>query len=93
MRLLAYEAFTADPEGELAAVCEFLGEPFDPVPLDSFDVEEARVAHWEGTSVLYGRIRTTTKNWRDYLSEPDARRVEELLAPELAGFGYESAVR
>jgi hypothetical protein len=93
VRLLAYEAFTADPGGELAAVCEFLGEPFDPALVDSFDVEEAKVAHWEGSSLLYGRIRTTTKNWRHYLSEPDARRVEELLAPELARFGYESAVR
>ena len=29
MRLLSYEAFTADPARELAAVCAFLGEPFD----------------------------------------------------------------
>jgi hypothetical protein len=93
VRLLAYEAFTADPERELTAVCAFLGEPYDPSLLDSFDLDEARVAHWEGSSVLYGKIRTATKNWRDYLSEPDARRVEELLAPELDRFGYERAVR
>jgi hypothetical protein len=43
--------------------------------------------------VIPRKCDTTTKNWRDYLSEPDARRVEELLAPELARFGYESAVR
>jgi hypothetical protein len=93
VRLLAYEAFTADPGRELAAVCAFLGEPFDPALLDSFEVEEAKVAHWEGSSVLYGRIVTTTKDWRQYLSEPDARRVEALLGPELARFGYASAVR
>ena len=46
----------------------------------------------EGSSLLYSSITTTTKNWRDYLSEPDARRVEELLAPELALFGYARAV-
>jgi hypothetical protein len=38
-------------------------------------------------------VTTTTKNWRDYLSEPEARRVEGLLGPELARFGYPSAVR
>ena len=59
----------------------------------NFDVDEARVAHWEGSSLLYRPVTTTTKNWRDYLSEPDARRVEELLGPELARFGYPSAVR
>ena len=51
-----------------------------------------RIAHWEGSSLLYSAI-TTTKNWRDHLSEPDARRVEELLSPELARFGYARATR
>jgi hypothetical protein len=62
-------------------------------PLQSFDVEEARVAHWEGSSLLYTQVTTTTKNWRDYISERDANLVEELLDPELAQFGYQSAVR
>jgi hypothetical protein len=59
----------------------------------SFDVEEARVAHWEGSSLLDSQVTTTTKNWRDYISERDANLVEELLGPELARFGYLSAVR
>jgi predicted metal-dependent hydrolase len=88
VRLLSYEAFTADPERELRAVCEFLGEPYRRSLLKNFDVQEVRVAHWEGSSLLYERITTTTKEWRDYLSEQDARRVEELLLPELARFGY-----
>ena len=93
VRLLSYEAFTADPEAELRAVCGFVGEPFDQGLLSGLDVEEAKVAHWEGSSLLYSAITTTTKNWRDYLSEPDARRVEELLAPELGRFGYARATR
>jgi hypothetical protein len=93
VRLLSYEAFTADPEAELRAACEFVGEPPDPGLLSGFDVEEAKIAHWEGSSLLYSKITTTTKNWRDYLSERDARRVEELLEPELARFGYARATR
>jgi hypothetical protein len=94
LRLLSYEAITADPKRELTAICGFLDEPFDPGMLGGFDVEEARVAHWEGSSLLYGKITTTTtKDWRQYLSEPAARRIEALLGPELARFGYDSAVR
>jgi hypothetical protein len=81
------------PGAELRAACEFVGEPYDPGLLSGLDVEEARVAHWEGSSLLYSAITTTTKNWRDYLSEADARRVEELLGPELARFGYARAAR
>ena len=92
--LLSYEAFTADPERGLRAVCEFLGEPYRRSLLKDFDVQEVRVAHWEGSPLLYGRIiTTTTKEWRDYLSEQDARRVEELLLPELARFGYRRHVK
>jgi hypothetical protein len=93
VRLLSYEAFTADPEWELRAVCEFLDEPYERSLGKSFDVEEARVAHWEGSSLLDSQVTTTTKNWRDYISERDANLVEELLGPELARFGYLSAVR
>jgi hypothetical protein len=93
VRLLSYEAFTADPQWELRAICEFVDEPYQPSLLQSIDVEEARVAHWEGSSLLYTQVTTTTKNWRDYISERDASLVEKLLGPELAQFGYQSAVR
>jgi hypothetical protein len=93
VRLLSYEAFTADPEWALRTICEFLDEPYQRSLLQSFDVEEARVAHWEGSSLLYSQVTTTTKNWRDYISERDANLVEELLRPELAELGYQSAVR
>ena len=91
-RTRSYEAFTADPEWELRAICEFLDEPYEWSLPQSFDADEARVAHWEGSSVLYSQVTTTTKNWRDYISERDANLVEELLSPELARFGYPSAV-
>ena len=48
-----------------------------------------------GFDALYSQVTTTTttKNWRDYISERDAILVEELLDPELARFGYLSTVR
>jgi hypothetical protein len=59
---------------------------------DAWRAFSTRIAHWEGSSLLDSAI-TTTKKWRDHLSEPDARRVEELLGPELARFGYARATR
>src|SRR6266496_3400973 len=92
VRLVRYESFTADPEGELRGVCGFLGEPFEEGVLKNFDVDRVRWAHWEGSSLLYGRITQSTKDWRDYLSAADARRVEDRLLPEMTQFGYQRHV-
>ena len=88
VRLVRYESFTADPERGLREICGFLGEPFEPGLLGGFDADRARWAHWEGSSVLYGPVVQTTKDWTDYLSAADARRVEDELAPEMRRFGY-----
>jgi hypothetical protein len=92
VRLISYESFTADPEGELRAICGFLAEPFEGQLLRNFDADQARWAHWEGSSLLYGQIVQSTKDWRDYLSAADARRLEDLLLPELTRFGYQRHV-
>jgi hypothetical protein len=88
VRLVSYESFTADPERELRAICDFLDEPFEGEVLRNFDVGKVRWAHWEGSSLLYGQITQSTKDWRDYLSAADARRLEDLLLPEMTRFGY-----
>jgi hypothetical protein len=57
--------------------------------LKSFDTDEVRWTCWEGSSLLYRPITTSTKEWHDYLSPADARRIEDFLLPEMIRFGYQ----
>jgi hypothetical protein len=90
--LLSYESFTDDPRQQLRRICDFLGERFEAQMLANFDVGQTRWAHWEGSTLLYQQITPTTKDWRDYLSPADARRIENLLHPEMTRFGYQRHV-
>jgi hypothetical protein len=89
VRLVCYESFTTDPESELRDICSFLNEPFEERMLKSFDTGEVRWAHWEGSSLLYRPVAAKTKDWHDYLSPADARRIEDSLLPEMTRFGYQ----
>lgn len=92
VRLVRYESFTAAPQRALRDICSFLDEPFEEALLKGFDVDAVRWAHWEGSSLLYGQITESTKDWRDYLSPADARCIEDSLFPEMTGFGYQRHV-
>jgi Sulfotransferase family len=92
VRLVRYESFTANPQQELRDICSFLDEPFEAQMLRQFDADEVRWAHWEGSSLLYGQIIQRTKDWRDYLSPADARRLEDSLFPQMIRFGYQRRV-
>jgi hypothetical protein len=92
VRLVRYETFTADPEQELRDICAFLDEPFEAAMLDDLDIERSRWAHSEGSRVLYGPIIQSTKDWRDYLSLEQARRIEDKLITEMTRFGYQRYV-
>lgn len=88
IRLIRYGDLTADPETQLAAICEFVDARFEPRTLDQLD-DPQQYAHWERSRHLYEGIKTHTKDWREYLNSADAHRIQEQLAPEMQILGHD----
>lgn len=85
LQLVDYDTLTARPERELRRICAFLEEPFEAGPLLE-DVEVRRDEH--GSPRLRARLAPNEKDWRSFLSEADAARVEARLGPTMASLGY-----
>jgi hypothetical protein len=82
--MISYDRLTLEPSAEMRTICQFLGEPFEPtmlLPPESRD-ELTQDPH------LFRPIAQTTKDWRDYLSETDAARIEDTLGSCMDALGY-----
>lgn len=75
---VSYENLLADPEGQLARLCDFLGEPYDPAMMS---YAEASTYERPDPKLAY--------QWRRKLSPREIRLVESRVGPMLAGRGYE----
>jgi hypothetical protein len=85
-RLVRYEALTGEPERELRAICEFLGEPFDEVSL----LGERQVARDDhGSPNPRARLVANYKRWSEFISAEDAGAIESRLTGPMARLGYE----
>ena len=82
--LIRYEEFTEQTETTLSGIWDFLGES-GPLPV-IMDVRD-RVT-WDIDPLLYAPVTPKTKDWRDYLSAEEAKRVEARLQDILARAGY-----
>jgi hypothetical protein len=87
-----YEDLVQDPRGQLQAVCEFLGEPFDPRMLDYATGEFARqnadqLGHH--TNLARGVMTDNVAKWRRKMPPRHRRLYEALSGKALAAFGYE----
>lgn len=83
--LVRYEDFTADASVAMRAVCAFVGEPFDA---EVVRLGDDGYGAWDVDPHLYGSIVPVTKDWRAFLSEAEARSLEDALATEMAVLGY-----
>jgi hypothetical protein len=82
--LVRYEDATARPEETFRAVCDFIGEPFDPSVLGE---SEAQLdAH--GAPTKQSRITANRSVWRDWIEPEDAAAIEERLVRPMARLGY-----
>ncbi|MGW0073602.1 sulfotransferase family protein, partial [Streptosporangium sandarakinum] len=88
---LRYENLTADPATELAGLCEFLGEDYDPAMCEPSHV--ARVAipqHKVWHSNTHGEVTTARSgSWRTRLEPWEISVCETVLGERLQAFGYE----
>lgn len=93
-RLLRYEDLVSDPEGELRAVCEFIGEPYEPAMLGMGGASDFRDA---GGNSSFGRFSTgeisprSVGRYREVLSSRQVAFMERAAGREMAGLGYASA--
>lgn len=84
---LRYEDLVADPERELAALCHFLGEEYDPAMVRPADVAPIVPDYktWHERPVDGSRVG----DWRNRLTETEAALCEVLLADRLSEYGYD----
>jgi hypothetical protein len=88
---LRYERLVADPAGQLAALCEFLGEEYDPAmaqPHKMADVAVPARASWHANT----RTRVTAARsgtWQERLDPWEISLCEAAMSRELRALGYE----
>lgn len=104
MLIVAYEDLVARPEAEMARLCDFLGERFEPEMLD--EREDIPAAPVSGHSSTHSRTwaaehrkraasgidTQSLEKWREQLSAAEIALVEEICAGGMARFGYARSV-
>ena len=84
--LITYEDFTQSPRREFRKVCSFLDVPFEEGAIVERNPD---LTKWKANPHLFGEITAKTKNWKDYVSLPDARHIEDYLDPIMRSLGYQ----
>jgi hypothetical protein len=88
--VVAYEAFTADPATNVAALCDFVGEPFEPGMVEEDAPDLTRSSN---DPHLFGAITQRTKSWEDYIDPADAAAVEDATREAAEGWGHPRRTR
>ncbi|GAA3444132.1 sulfotransferase family protein [Planomonospora venezuelensis] len=88
---LRYENLTAHPEAELARLCAFLGEEYDPAMCEPSRVAGVAVPEHKTWHVNTHREVTTARSgsWKARLEPWEASLCETVLAGRLESLGYE----
>jgi hypothetical protein len=93
-RFLRYEHLVRDPEGELRAVCEFIGEPYEASMLGMAGAADFRDA---GGNSSFGRFSAgeisprSVGRFREVLSPRDIAFVQRVAGAEMRSLGYQDA--
>lgn len=83
-RAVRYEDLVSHPAATMDAILEFLGESVVPLELS----DQTSKFSWDRDPHLWGKLSKTTKDWRDFVSQTEARRLEDRLAPLMQRLGY-----
>ena len=87
VREVRYERLIVDFAGELAAICAFIGAPFDAAMVDVGPAARGRAVRTPSAAhVREGVNRRGLERWRAYAAE--LAPVADTLAPWVRAFGY-----
>lgn len=82
--MFKYEDFTSNPQDIFQRICEFIGEPYEGELLASEEQQNS----WVQDPYLFKKITEKTKSWQDYISESDARFIEDRLNKVMSQLDY-----
>jgi len=87
---LHYENLIADPEGELRAVCDFLGEAYEPGMIEYHRTARERIP---ANSHFFSNVRNPlnrqrVERWQQEMSVADQRLVQRVAGKLLAELSY-----
>jgi hypothetical protein len=89
---LHYEALVADPHPALRAVCDFLGEPFEPAMLQHTELARSTGGgldeHTEVQQPVHAR---SVDRWQCEMTPFEKRLADDLIGGTLREFGYAPA--
>jgi Sulfotransferase family len=88
---LRYERLVADPPGECAALCGFLGVPYDGSMLEYHDAPSRAPAGMYGKQ-RWEPITPGLRDWRSQMAAADVEAFEATSGPLLDELGYPRAV-
>ncbi|MEV0902338.1 sulfotransferase [Actinoplanes sp. NPDC049802] len=87
---LRYEDLVADPVPHLRAICDFLGEEYDPAMARPCDLAPVAVPEYKTWHALTRAEVTTARvsSWQTRLTAEEADRCEAIFGDRLTRFGY-----
>jgi Sulfotransferase family len=88
---LRYERLVADPEGTCAALCEFLGVPYDDAMV-RFHEGRTREEPGRDAKAAWLPVTPGLRDWRTELTPDDVARFEAAAGDLLEELGYERAL-
>ncbi|MEV6350150.1 sulfotransferase [Actinoplanes sp. NPDC051851] len=88
-----YEDLVARPERYLRAICDFLGEEFDPAMTKPSELAAVAVPEYKTWHALTHEDVTTERvsSWQSRLGAAEIRRCEAVFGDRLRRFGYQTA--
>lgn len=88
---LQYEQLVADPAKQLAALCEFLGEDYDPAMTEPHKIADTTLPERQIWHAETHKQVTTARSgsWQDRLEPWEAALCETVMGRRLRAFGYE----
>jgi hypothetical protein len=86
-----YEDLVAEPDTHLRAICEFLGERFDPAMARPSELAAVAVPEYKTWHALTRSEVTTARvsSWQQRLTAEEIARCEAVFGDRLTRFGYQ----
>lgn len=83
--LFKYEEFTSNLRPALQQILEFLDESFEEACIPK---DETQQTIWKADPNLFANIKTSTKNWKEFVTEDEMEMIQTQLSEVIKQVGY-----